>query len=645
MHTSALRRSLCLLATLLLAVSASGCDSNGSGGVDSQAQSESAQTQTIQISSSSPSTGLPGSPVTLSGQGFQPGAQISLCASSPRVVGRAPVAGAQALAIQDGYALLGTTGGLLSVDVTDPTQPVILGQLDTATDDIVADGFTAYASGGGKLNVISLADPAAPYVIGSCKLPGSPASLAVADGRIYAACSTEGLKVIDVTEPQHPQVLSSHSTPSPATSVAVSGDQAFVTTTGGSFLIYSLKPNGQDKPKLKLVGMCELGTPSWSVTLSGTLAYVAAGEAGLLVVDIAKPKAPQIVGTCDLPGCARAVAISGGLAHVAADEAGLQVVSVTNPTAPRLIESCGTPGACLDVAVSGAYAFLADRNFGWLRQASGSTEPPEATTGLLAVSLNSPSLAFQQAAVVNTSTMTAIVPERGLLGSWDVKITNPDGGTALLPNAFVVSAGNRPQEPSLIGPADQESDVAPDSAVSWTCGASRVVNRFVYVVRIATDAEHLSNSQGLPLGAPELSLADLRAPEFLLHPETTYYWSVSVKDSCGWGSSGPTWSFTTGSYPFVESLSPQSCQEKGELTIHGSGLATGGPDWILLNDKKIKATSSTVTSWTDTDIVLTVPLKYPKTTPAGQTVDVRVQVSAGGKRSNVGHFSLLPAAP
>jgi hypothetical protein len=393
------------------------------------------------------------------------------------------------------------------------------------------------------------------------------------------------------------------------------------------------------------VGKCELGAPSWGVTLSGTHAYVAAGEAGLLVVDVADPKAPQLVGTCDLPGRARAVAVSGELAYVPCDVAGLQVVSVADATDPRLIQSCGTPGACLDVALSGAYAFLADSDLGWLRQSAESTEPVEAVTGLLAVSLSSPSAALQHAAVVNTSTMTAIVPQRGLLGSWDVKITNPDASTAVLPNAFVVGADNRPQEPSLLGPADQAIDVAPDGAAYWTCGASSADNRFVYEVRIATDAAQLANSEGFLLGTPELSLADLRAPEFLLHPETTYYWSASVKDTYGWGSSGPTWSFTTGSYPFIKSLSPQSCQENGELTIHGLGLRTGEPDWILLNEKKIEAGSASIVSWTDTEIVLNVPLKYPKSTPEGQTVEVRVQVSAGGKASNVGQFALLPAAP
>ena len=53
------------------------------------------------------------------------------------------------------------------------------------------------------------------------------------------------------------------------------------------------------------------------VTLSGSLAYVAARRSGLHIIDVSDPSAPVLLGYYQMPGYANAVAVSGSLAYVA----------------------------------------------------------------------------------------------------------------------------------------------------------------------------------------------------------------------------------------------------------------------------------------------------------------------------------------
>ncbi len=97
-----------------------------------------------------------------------------------------------------------------------------------------------------------------------------------------------------------------------------------------------------------------------NVDANGRFAYVAAGGAGLVVVDVAAPATPQIVATLDTPGNANDVRVVGNFAYVADGTAGLQIIDVTDPAAPQIVGALDTAGEANDVIVSGAFAFVAD---------------------------------------------------------------------------------------------------------------------------------------------------------------------------------------------------------------------------------------------------------------------------------------------
>lgn len=87
--------------------------------------------------------------------------------------------------------------------------------------------------------------------------------------------------------------------------------------------------------------------------------YVAAGSAGLHVVDVSNPAAPVIVATRDTPGNANDVRVAGNYAYVADGSAGLQIIDITNPRTPTIAGAVSVGGSALDVAVAGSVAYIA----------------------------------------------------------------------------------------------------------------------------------------------------------------------------------------------------------------------------------------------------------------------------------------------
>jgi hypothetical protein len=108
--------------------------------------------------------------------------------------------------------------------------------------------------------------------------------------------------------------------------------------------------------------LASVGIPGYAnnVDVNGAFAYVAAGGAGLVVVNVGTPTAPVIVATLDTPGNANDVRVLGNRVFIADGSAGLRIVDVTNPSQPVLLGTVDTAGEANDVVVSGNYAYVAD---------------------------------------------------------------------------------------------------------------------------------------------------------------------------------------------------------------------------------------------------------------------------------------------
>jgi len=128
---------------------------------------------------------------------------------------------------------------------------------------------------------------------------------------------------------------------------------------------------------LRVVDVSEPGSPSelsfhdtpgyaWDVFVSGGRAYVADGTAGLRIVDVSEVDAPREIGRYLPPKAdVRGVWVAGPHAYLASGGRGLDVVDVSDPARPRAVGHHDTPRSARGVHLDGSYAYLCDTE--WMR--------------------------------------------------------------------------------------------------------------------------------------------------------------------------------------------------------------------------------------------------------------------------------------
>src|SRR6266481_125578 len=154
-----------------------------------------------------------------------------------------------------------------------------------------------------------------------------------------------------------------------------------------------------------------------SVDVNGNFAYVAAGSAGLQVVNVADRSHPVIAGSLALQGNANDVKLLGNLAYVAAGSAGVHIIDVTNPLVPVRLGTLSTGANALDVAVRGTRVYVANGSNLLLADVTNPASP----TVISRLTLNGTIQGVDVDAQRNLAVVTA-----GTLGIYLVDVSNPN---------------------------------------------------------------------------------------------------------------------------------------------------------------------------------------------------------------------------
>jgi hypothetical protein len=192
----------------------------------------------------------------------------------------------------------------------------------------------------------------------------------------------------------------------------VAGTYAYVADYNSGLQVVDIN----DPANPSIVGACDTPGFALSVYVTGTYAYVADYNSGLQVVDISDPANPSIVGACDTPGFARGVSVAGTYAFVADEDAGLQLIDISEPANPSIVGAYDTRDKAWDVYATGTYAYVAD-----------------GLSGLQVIEKKSLPIDVQY---MDSGTLIATIPAGYLPGTYNLHVTNPDGGHAVLHNAF-----------------------------------------------------------------------------------------------------------------------------------------------------------------------------------------------------------------
>jgi hypothetical protein len=296
----------------------------------------------------------------------------------------------QAVAVQGPYAYMIDYGSskLEVIDVSNPaasafsvadnTSPnslPLLGSVstDTGPSSVAVQGQDAYVVNAvsGSLQVIDIANPASPAVIGSANLGSGGTSgtsysgVALQGSHAYVAdYNTNTLQVIDVSNPASPSLVASVPAGANPDAVYVAGHYAFVTNKSANTLqVFDVS----NPVSPALLGTIPTGSSPDSVFVSGQHAYVSNYAAATLqIFDMSS--LDLAAGSFSLPPVASLPVSKQGALHFSVPCAGagkctgiaaLTTSATTGGAAPAAHNSSYNPGHARQLVIGSAYFSIA----------------------------------------------------------------------------------------------------------------------------------------------------------------------------------------------------------------------------------------------------------------------------------------------
>jgi hypothetical protein len=122
-----------------------------------------------------------------------------------------------------------------------------------------------------------------------------------------------------------------------------------------------------------------------------------------------------------------------------------------------------------------------------------------------------------------------------------------------------------------------------------------------------------------------------------LPPDTSFSWEVKARNAEG-DTVGPSWSFTTGSYPYIAEVTPTLCRPTYAVDIFGTNFGTVRGA-VKLGSLWLGGGWGKIVRWTDERITIVLPCYqcWSETLPRIYTLKVK---TSGGELSNMAKITV-----
>ena len=280
---------------------------------------------------------------------------------APRLVKVVDVA-ARALAMV-GSRLYVVTGSELRIyDLADVRNPAFLGSVGVSGQAVEVSGSHAYVAdsgvdrrrGKGGLSVVDVSNPNQPFVSSRFYRGFDSAGIAYGDGVGVAAANDLGLRILDLSNPAAPSIAGTY--PGYFLDVAMSGRTAYaldlVTGTTTKLELVRLDVSVPSEPVE--TGRVQVTTIfRGKLTVSGGIAYVAAGGSGLVTVELGATM--RVLATLPTTSNAADVSVAGNYAYVATATE-IIAVDVRTPASPRRVGAIANGSSAVAAAHGRLYS-------------------------------------------------------------------------------------------------------------------------------------------------------------------------------------------------------------------------------------------------------------------------------------------------
>jgi hypothetical protein len=265
--------------------------------------------------------------------------------ANPQVVGRSEFFPdtITSVAVTGETAVVATWPTLFTLDVADPTHPVVVGQFPAFADQLLVAGDYVYTIAGNEVGVVDIADPAQPRRIATARASDFKIYSAVIEDELLLLgegnefCSKfnwcypvdHRITLVDVSQPSQPRLLAElplEGIPYFATihAVAIEGDFAYAAAAG--IWVIDISDPAEPLALATLDSQDDFG--SWQV-VHDQIAYALTGRE-LRLYDLSIPTEPTLLGRLVMPQPAAGLALTGNMV-VILTPCGLRMVDVIDP--------------------------------------------------------------------------------------------------------------------------------------------------------------------------------------------------------------------------------------------------------------------------------------------------------------------------
>jgi len=247
---------------------------------------------------------------------------------------------AYSLAKKDNYLFMASrTEGVHVLDISTPASPEYVTTIITPSDAsyVLLDGNTLYIGASADFIAYDVSDPNSPALISTLPTSSPNQHITLKDGYAYVAAYIQGIRVIDIRDTTNMSELGVTNTDFNAKAITINGDYLYAGGASESFDVYKIgKP-----PALKSAGQVELPDTVVAATAEAapfdfyawkSFEFVADGDMGVRLVDVADAEVPSVVASLDTDGESLSMTVTGRHLLVADNASGVVLVDIFETT-------------------------------------------------------------------------------------------------------------------------------------------------------------------------------------------------------------------------------------------------------------------------------------------------------------------------
>jgi hypothetical protein len=265
--------------------------------------------------------------------------------------------------------------GLSIIDISNPQNPVLLGELDCPPQKVTISNSKAYmvwgtAERAGYMSIYDVSNPQNIFELGMFTYGPGLRDIKVVGNTAYVPYSgiDSGLLIIDVSDPQNPVLLGSYTTQGDALSVDVVGSIAYTTEVNWIDNTGSLQIIDVSNPQNPyLLGSIAILRYAHSIELNNNIAFVNVGNC-IQIIDVSNPATPFLISTILPINASSSIGsfhIQNNLLFVSDNEWNeISVYNVGTPQSPVLIRRFPWNLNTADMFVVGDVLYTANGYYG-----------------------------------------------------------------------------------------------------------------------------------------------------------------------------------------------------------------------------------------------------------------------------------------